>query len=123
MTHTAQQAYDAHVAQQKANWSTMTTDQQDASLRTEKTLQLAAELEAINNDIEAQAQAQSERQAHNAVVVADMKTKGYSGNGTLEDFKKLFKPSVFGPTCEQKAIAAFNAGEDFIELYEEYGKL
>lgn len=117
MTNTAQQAYEAHVSAQKANWHTMTTEQQDASLRTERTLQLAAEDEAAANAAELQQQAQYEQNATRQAAIAEMISNGYSGTGSLDDFKKLFRSSVFGPTHEKKAIDAFNAGEDIVNIY------
>ncbi len=124
MKTTAQDAYSNHLAQQKAIWSTMTIDQQDASLRTEKTLQLAADVEIADNASEAQAQSIQDAAIRQTDVISEMKAKGYSGDGTLADYKKLFNhPAVFGARWEMNAEAAFAAAhniDDFISLYQQY---
>ena len=124
MKDKAQIAYQNHLSQQKVNWSTMTTDQQDASLRLEKTLQLAADKEIAENEAEAQLKAQQDATAELSVIIAEMKTKGYSGTGSLEDYKKLFNhPEIFGANHENNAQAAFQTAigfQDFIVLYQQY---
>ena len=124
MKTTAQDAYTNHLAQQKANWSTMTTDQQDASLRLEKTLQLAADKEITDNEAESQAEAVQAANDQKASIISEMKAKGYSGEGTLADYKKLFNhPAVFGARWEMNAEAAFATAHDihdFISLYQQY---
>ena len=124
MKTTAQVAYQNHLAQQKANWSTMTIEQQDASLRTEKTLQLASDVEIADNASEAQAQAIQDASIRQAEVITEIKAKGYSGNGTLADYKKLFNhPEIFGARWEMNAEAAYTTAhdiDDFISLYQQY---
>lgn len=124
MKTTAQTTYQNHLATQKANWSTMTTEQQDASLRTEKTLQLAADVEIAENEAEANAKADQDALDQQVTIIADMKAKGYTGNGTLADYKKLYNhPAIFGSRWEINAQAAYDQAQsiqDFIDLYQQY---
>ena len=127
MKKTAQQAYKTHQEQQKANWSTMTTDQQDASLRTEKTLEYAAIMEISDNTAEAEAIADQQALDEQAALIAEMQAKGYSGQGTLEDYQKLYNhPEIFGANWEANSEAIFNQStgiDEFINLWVQYGKI
>ena len=52
MTTTAQEALSAHLLYQKQNWSSMTTAQKDAWIRTREDLELSAEAEIASNQAE-----------------------------------------------------------------------
>ena len=126
MTTTAQEALSAHLLYQKQNWSSMTTAQKDAWIRTREDLELSAEAEIASNQAEELLAAQQAAADQRANYIAELQSMGYAGDGSLSDFKQLFNhPEFEGGNWEQHAIDAHQVSlgiDSFITLWIEKNK-
>jgi hypothetical protein len=65
-----------------------------------------------------QAEGEANALAETQELTAEMVSKGYSGNGTLADFIKLFtRPGVNSSHSEELATSLFNQGDSFDQHY------
>ena len=120
MNTTAQDAFQAFQDNQASPtyvWPATPTEQ-DAEMREYTRLKIAAMQEIKENQEEAEATAAQEQEAFRGAIEAEMTAKGYSTEGTLEDFVKLFtRPNLNSSNSEAIASSLFNSGADFFQYY------
>ena len=120
ITTTATDAYNAFLANQSSAeyvWPA-TVEEQDAEMREYTALKVAMLKEQAANQAIYQAEAEANAAAEATAIHDEMVAKGYSGNGTLADFIKLFtRPGLNSSNSEALATAYFNANEDFTNHY------
>ncbi len=125
MTTTAQEALAAHLLYQKQHWSTMTTTQKDAWIRTREDLELNAEAEIAANLAEEQLLAAQAIAAQVAAQVAAIQADGYVGDNSLNDYLTLYqgRKDIFGDHWQEQATAAHAEStgiETFIDQWLKY---
>lgn len=120
MTTTAQEAFQAFQDNQAGStyvWPATPTEQ-DAEMREYTRLKIAAMQEIKANQEETETIAIQEQEAFRSTIEAEMTVKGYSTDGTLEDFIRLFtRPNLNSSNSEAIATSLFNSGADFYQYY------
>ena len=114
MTTTAQEALkafeDAWVTLQ---WTNMTDAQRNTYLRNYLGLQIAAKKEMEANKIENEQQAAQQAEQRKQAVIEYLKSLGYQGDNSIEDWYKLYnRPHIFGETWQEKADYQFSLSTD-----------
>ena len=126
MSTIAQEALAAHLIYQKQHWSTMSTTQKDAWIRTREDLELSADSEIAANEAEELVATQQAAIDQRAEIISELITKGYAGDGSLSDYIRLFNhPEFEGGNWEQHAIDAHQVSlgiDSFITLWIEKNK-
>jgi hypothetical protein len=120
MTETAQNAFQAFQERQSSAdyiWPD-TVEAQDAEMREYTALKIASMKEARVNQDEIEANQAIHQAQWNADLKSEMISKGYSGNGTVEDFIRLFtRPSINSTDSEALAVSFFEGGDSFEQHY------
>lgn len=123
----AQEAYKAFTdnqASENYDWENMTATQQNAEMREYTRLKIAAAKEQAENAKEQELQAPIDAENARVEQIAYMKSVGYSGSGTLEDYQRLCSPEKVGTNAANLAVEWYNMASDklqqFIYLYNLY---
>jgi hypothetical protein len=120
ITTTATDAYNAFLANQalpEYAWPA-TAELQDAEMRDYTALKVAMLKEQAANQAIYQAEGEANADAEATAIHDEMVAKGYSGDGTLADFIKLYtRPDINSSNSEALATSYFNANEDFTNHY------
>lgn len=116
MTNTAQEALKTFMNYRKTStvaWSSLTSAQKQAHILEREGLEIAAEREIYQNQLESEAQAVTDAQTRRQQAITYLTNHGFACDNSLSDWQKLYNhPKIFGANWGEQAQYQFDLGKD-----------